>query len=323
MPYFDLSLKELKKYLPERYEEKDFDEFWGKTIQDSNRFPLDVEIKKVDYYLKTVEVFDITFSGYKGQNIKAWYIIPKKREEKLPCIVEFIGYGGGRDFPYNHLLWASAGYAHLVMDTRGQGSTWSKGDTPDYSDESNPQYPGFMTKGILSPETYYYKRVFIDALRCVEVAKNLKEVDGEKIAVTGGSQGGGIALAISALSSSVKLLMCDVPFLCNYRRALEIVDTMPYGEILNFLKIHRDKYEIVFKTLSYFDGVNFAVRARATALFSVALMDTICPPSTVFSAYNYYAGKKEIKIYPFNNHEGGQSYHIFEKIKFVKREFNF
>ena len=64
--------------------------------------------------------------------------------------------------------------------------------------------------------------------------------------------------------------------------------------------------DAAFRTLSYFDGVNFAARAKAPALFSVALMDDICPPSTVYGAYNAYAGAtKTIESYTFNNHEGG------------------
>ena len=86
-----------------------------------------------------------------------------------------------------------------------------------------------------------------------------------------------------------------------------------------FLKIHRDKIDTVFNTLSYFDGMNFAVRAKAPALFSVGLMDTTCPPSTVFAAYNYYAGQKEIRSYEFNLHEGGESYQDLEKLKFLKK----
>jgi cephalosporin-C deacetylase len=70
--------------------------------------------------------------------------------------------------------------------------------------------------------------------------------------------------------------------------------------------------------LSYFDGVNFATRAHAKTLFSVALMDDICPPSTVFAAYNHYAGPKQIKIWQYNNHEGGQSFQTLEKIKFMR-----
>jgi len=320
MAFFDLPLEELKKYLPERYEEKDFDSFWESTISESQKYPLDPVFEEVNYYLKNVDVFDVTFSGYMGERIKGWLLLPVNRIGKLPCIVEFIGYGGGRSFPFDWLIWSSAGYAHLVMDTRGQGSSWTKGDTPDYEDiVSNPHYPGFMTKGILDPKTYYYRRVFTDGLRCVEAACSFPEIDSSEIAVSGGSQGGGIALAVSALSPKVSALMTDVPFLCHYRRATEITDTHPYVEISMYCKTHRDKVDTVFRTLSYFDGVNFAAQAKCPAIFSVGLMDTICPPSTVFAAYNHYKGEKEIRIYPYNNHEGGGSYHILEKLEFINK----
>jgi cephalosporin-C deacetylase len=61
-----------------------------------------------------------------------------------------------------------------------------------------------------------------------------------------------------------------------------------------------------------------AKRAKAKALFSVGLMDDICPPSTVYAAYNHYGAAKDIRIYEFNNHEGGQSYQSLEKLKFLK-----
>jgi cephalosporin-C deacetylase len=64
--------------------------------------------------------------------------------------------------------------------------------------------------------------------------------------------------------------------------------------------------------------VNFATRANSSALFSVGLMDETCPPRTVFAAHNYYAGPKQIKVYEFNHHEGGQGYQDQERLKFLK-----
>ncbi|HEY2982436.1 MAG TPA: acetylxylan esterase, partial [Anaerolineales bacterium] len=89
-------------------------------------------------------------------------------------------------------------------------------------------------------------------------------------------------------------------------------------EIQDFCHTHRDKVEAVFHTLSYFDGLNFAARARANTLFSVGLMDKICPPSTVYAAYNHWAGGKDIRVYAYNGHEGGGSYQTIEKLKFIK-----
>jgi cephalosporin-C deacetylase len=205
------------------------------------------------------------------------------------------------------------------MDTRGQGSTWSVGDTPDlYADGGNAHFPGSMTKGILDPKHYYYRRVFTDAVRAIEAARSHPEIDAAQIAVTGGSQGGGITIAAAGLDPYVVAAMPDVPFLCHYRRATEISDSYPYKEIAEFCHTHRDKVETVFNTLSYFDGVNFSTRAKAKTLFSVALMDQVCPPSTVYAAYNHWTAEKDIKVYTYNGHEGGQSYQNVEKLKFLK-----
>ena len=78
---------------------------------------------------------------------------------------------------------------------------------------------------------------------------------------------------------------------------------------MRYLSVHRDSVARVFDTLSYFDGVNFAKRATAPSLFSVGLMDPVCPPSTVYAARNAYAAPADIEVYPFNEHEGGQGFH--------------
>ena len=320
MAFFDLPLDQLEKYLPERNEPADFDSFWQGTLEKVRAFPMEPVFQAVDEPLELVEVLDVTFPGYGEQPIKGWLVLPRTRQAPLPCVVEFVGYGGGRGKPLEFLSWAIAGFAHFVMDTRGQGSNWSEGDTPDLEfDGSSAHYPGFMTKGILQPETYYYRRVFADAVRAVEAARSHPAVDAHRVAITGGSQGGGITLAAAGLMPDIPVVMPDVPFLCHFTRATQLVDSYPYYEIVKYCQVHRDKIEQVFKTLSYFDGMNFAKRALGTALFSTALMDETCPPSTVFAAYNYYAGAKQIRVYPYNQHNGGGVHHQYEKIKFLRK----
>ncbi len=319
MAFFDLSLDELKTYRPARTEPADFDAFWKSTLEEARAHPLNATFERVDYGLSAQEMFDVTYAGFGGQPIKGWLILPVGAQRPLPCVVEYIGYGGGRSLPIDWLLWSSAGYAHFIMDTRGQGGTWSPGDTPDlYADGGNAHYPGSMTKGILDPQHYYYRRVFTDAARAIDAARSHPAVDASRIAVTGGSQGGGITIAAAGLVPDVTAALPDVPFLCHYRRATELVDMFPYKEIAEYCHTHRDKIDTVFETLSYFDGVNFAARSQAKALFSTALMDQVCPPSTVFAAYNHWAGEKDIKVYPYNGHEGGGSYQTAEKLKFLK-----
>ena len=320
--FFDLPLDELQKYKPERHEPEAFNPFWQDTLAEAREYPLDANFQPVDYGLSLVESFDVTFNGYKGQQVKGWLLLPKDAKEPLPCVVEYIGYGGGRGFPTDWLLYPAAGYAAFVMDTRGQGSSWQQGDTPDLiPDGFSPHYPGFMTLGVLDPKTYYYRRVFTDAVRAVEAARSYPGVDKKRVAVTGTSQGGGISLAVGGLVPDLAAVMPDVPFLCHFYRAVTITDEFPYHEIAHFLKIHRDKVDTVFNTLAYFDGMHFAAHATAPALFSTALMDATCPPSTVFAAYNHYPQEKNIKVYPFNLHDGGGSHHDLEKLKFLKKIF--
>jgi cephalosporin-C deacetylase len=316
--YFDLPLEELIVYKPDRQEPSDFDTFWSDTIAHAREFSLAAIFDPVDYRLQTLETYDVSFNGYGGQRVKGWFLLPRQAAKPLPCVIEYIGYGGGRGSPYDWLLWGSVGFAHLIMDTRGQGSAWLQGDTPDLPTEgSNPHFPGFMTQGVLDPKTYYYRRVFTDSVRAIEAARSHPSVDQSRIAVTGASQGGGLSLAMSGLVPDISAAMPDVPFLCHYRRATEITDENPYAEIAHYCRIHRNYIDTVFNTLSYFDGLNFAARAHAKALFSVGLMDMTCPPSTVFAAYNHYAGSKQIKIWPYNDHEGGENFQTVEKVKFL------
>lgn len=305
MTQFDLPVDQLRTYRSASVEPEDFDAFWTKTLDEARAHELGARFERVGTGLATVETFDVTFNGFDGQPVKGWFVVPAGTAEPLPVVVEFLGYGGGRGLPHAHLLWASAGFAHFVMDTRGQGSTWATGDTADPVG-SAPSFPGFMTRGVEDPYAYYYRRLFTDAVRAVEAARSHPLVDAGRTAVTGGSQGGGITLAVAGLVRDLVAVAPDVPFLCDFPRATTVTDRNPYREIGNYLKTHRGRVEQVRNTLAYFDGVHFAARATAPALFSTALEDQTCPPSTVFAAYNAYAGQdKAIEVYDFNDHEGG------------------
>ncbi len=318
MPRSDMTLPELEAYRPDRREPADFDEFWATTLESARQDELGARFDLAESGLRAIDVYDVTFAGYGGDPIKAWLALPAGTREPLPCVVEFPGYGGGRGLAHDVLLYAAAGYAHLFVDVRGQGSGWRPGDTPDREPEGgNPQHPGFMTRGVLHPRTYYYRRVITDAVRAVETARSHPLVDPTRIVVTGVSQGGGLTLAVAALVPDLIGALPDVPFLCDFRRGTEIATTGPYLEVVNYLKVHRTEVAAVFDTLSYVDGVNFAARARCPAMFSVALMDTTCPPSTVYAAYHYYAGPSQLEVYPFNGHEGGESFHASARLRFV------
>jgi cephalosporin-C deacetylase len=319
MPRTDMSAGDLRAYAPSLPEPADLAGFWAESLAQARQHPIAASFTAVESGLAAFSSYDVTFAGYGGTQVRAWLHLPcywSPPDDPLPAVVQYQGYGGGRGLVQEDTFWAAAGYAHLIMDTRGQGSGWSAGQTPD-PEGSAPAQPGFMTRGITDPATYYYRRVFVDAVRAVEAVQSHPAVDGGRVAVTGGSQGGGITIAVAGLVPGLVAAMPDVPFLADFRRAVDIAGTDPYAEIERYLACHRDQAETVFRTLSYFDAAVLGRRATAPALFSVAHMDRTCPPSTVYAAFNAYAGAKEIWDYEFNDHEGGQIWQRVRQLRWL------
>ena len=315
--FVDLPLAELRNYLPDVDEPPDFDEYWTREVDDARSRDVEAQFRSAKTAIRHAEVFDVTFAGHGGDPIKAWLLIPHQVEAEGTIIVEFVGYGGGRGDPLDWLVWSSAGYPHLIMDTRGQGGAWRSADTTDLGDGGQPSSPGFLTRGIGDPRSYYFTRLFIDTVRAVDAARRHPDLAGLRVVTTGMSQGGGLALAAAHLAEGVVATLPDVPFLAYPRRAAEITASLPYGELAQYCRVHHDEIEQVFRTISYIDVVNHAKRTAVPALFSVGLLDDITPASTVFAAFNHYAGPKQIAVYPFSGHEGGGTTHMQKKLDFL------
>jgi cephalosporin-C deacetylase len=192
----------------------------------------------------------------------------------------------------------------FVMDTRGQGGRWTTGATGDQRGDpaAGPENARVMTRGIAWPEGYYYTRLFTDAVLAVEAASAL--TGAPRVAVSGVSQGGGLALATAALiPQAVAVCHADVPFLCDIQRGITLAPEAPYTEVPEFLAHNVDLIPAALDTLRYVDCALLARRITARCLLSVGLMDTICPPSTVFAAYNEITAGKDLSVHPFTGHE--------------------
>jgi cephalosporin-C deacetylase len=317
MPLTDLPLDELTTYKPELTEPDGFDAFWGETLAAARALGGEPVVTPVaDSLLTAFDVHDVRFPGWQGEPVAAWLLVPRGARGPLPTLVKYLGYSGGRGRPTDHLIAPAAGYAHLVVDSRGQGH-----DTPDHGSGQGTQWvEGFMTRGIEDPRHHYYRRLITDCVRAVDAARALPQVDPERVVVCGGSQGGGLSLAVAGLTGDlVAGALIDVPFLCHYERAVDVASDGPYVEIAKYLRWHsQDMAETAFTTLGYFDGVHFAPRATAPALFSVGLMDPICPPSTVYAAYHRYAGEHEISVWRHADHGGGYGAGAVQQLRWLR-----
>jgi cephalosporin-C deacetylase len=304
MPWFDLPLNQLREYRTETAEPSSLDQWWQQRLEAARAAasPPTLTRYEADIYAP-VEAYDAEFSGAGGDRIRAWYLRPAGADESTPVVVKFIGYGGGRGLPAEHALLPALGYAAFVMDTRGQGGRWTSGATGDRQGDpaAGPENARVMTRGITQPEGYYYTRLFTDAVLAVQAASELAGVT--RVAVSGASQGGGLALAAAALApQAVAVCHADVPFLCDFQRAITLAPDAPYNEIPEFLAHNVDLVPAALHTLRYVDCALLARRITAQCLLSVGLMDTVCPPSTVFAAYNEITAGKDISVHPFTGH---------------------
>jgi len=298
---YDLPLEELRVYKPELTKRPDFDAFWSNTLDKLAEVPLSYERTEIPYPVRGIKVYRILYQGFNHARIEAILAMPES-SQPLPGIAAYHGYNWCMDNDIHDTVdLALKGYAVLRMMCRGQ-----HGLSVDNVISSNGHVSGWMAKGIQDKEEYYYRAVYMDAVRAIDVLASMPEVDGSRIAVTGGSQGGAITLAAAALSSVPKLAVADYPYLSHFQRAIEITPNGPYGELNEYFKRHSGSPEIEVKameTLSYFDLMNLAPRITCFSWITIGLVDTITPPSTVFATYNHMVCDKDIAVYRYHGHE--------------------
>src|SRR5215468_10961520 len=321
MPWYDMPLERLREYRTQTAEPEGLDEWWAKRLQRARAESATFTPHEPDVY-RPFQVFDVEFSGSGGDRIRAWYLKPAGEASKIA--VKFIGYGGGRGAPAEHMLLPALGYGVFVMDSRGQGGRWTYGATGDGAE--GPENSLVMTRGIATPESYYYTRLFTDAALAVDAALELARAPGAPgapgpgagLAVSGASQGGGLALAAAALHrNEIAVCHADVPFLCDIQRAITLAPHAPYTEIPEFLAENVALVDAALNTLRYIDCALLARRITAASLLSVGLMDVTCPPSTVFAAYNEITAAKDIAVYPYSGHSVPQA-HAERQLRHLK-----
>jgi cephalosporin-C deacetylase len=303
MPIVDMPLEKLREYQGQNPRPDDLDVYWQDALAELKTVEPRVEMRPIAFAPNHVEVFDLYFTGVGGARIHALYVKPLKPAPKSPGIVEFHGYSGNAGDIAPKLGWAALGYSIMSMDCRGQGGKSEDVGAHGVLNTLN----GHIVRGIEDKRTLLYRSIFLDCVELADILMAQPHIGADRVAARGGSQGGGLALACAALNPRINRCAPCFPFLSDYRRVWEMDISNAYRELREWFRrfdpLHEREAE-VFQRLGYIDVQHLAPRIRGPVLMSVCLRDDVCPPSTVYAAYNKIRAPKQMLVYPDYGHEG-------------------
>lgn len=309
MPLIDKPLPELFEYRGRNPRPDDYDAYWAAALQELDATDPQPELRpNALLTTQNVECFDLWFRGVGGARVYAKYIRPRvavnAASGKRPTVLQFHGYSGHTGDWLDKFGWPAEGFCYAAMDARGQG-----GRSEDNGQVKGTTLRGHIVRGLddADPRKLAFRQIFLDTAQLARVVMSFPEVDANRVGCFGISQGGALSLACAALEPRIKRAAPVYPFLCDYQRVWEQDYARDaYEELRLFFRNHDPRHERVkeiFTKLGYVDIQHLAPRIRAEVLMFTGLMDTICPPSSQFAAYNKITSKKDVVIYPDFTHE--------------------
>lgn len=303
MPVIDMPLEELKQYKGINPCPEDIDLFWDKAIAEMKDVDPKVEFTSSDFKASFADCFDLFFTGVGGSRIHAKYLRPKNIKESHPAVLQFHGHSGNCGDWSDKLSYVGLGFSVAALDCRGQG-----GSSQDLGVTTSNTYRGHIIRGLDdTPEKLLFRNIFLDTAQLASIIMNMPEVDENRIGAMGGSQGGALTLACASLEPRIKKIAPMYPFLCDYKRVWEMdLAKDAYEELRMYFRqfdpLHKRENEI-FTKLGYIDLQHMVKRIKGEVMMATGLMDTICPPSSQFAAFNKIIAPKEAIIYPDYGHE--------------------
>lgn len=304
MPVFEMSMEELQQYTGCSPKPENFDAYWLSALNSCRETGLDYAMQPADFQADGVECYDLWFIGVRGAKIHCKYMKPAGINKKIPGVVSFHGYMHHSGEWYERLPLVYSGKAVLVMECRGQGGT-----SEDVYHGVGPTAFGLVIRGVRDkdPQMLYYRDVYLDAVKAVWILMDIPYVDENRIGVYGKSQGGALSVAAAALEPKVKLCAPIYPFLSDFCRILEMDLAKDAYEGFYWLfkkcdPTHAHEKDYLYR-MGYVDIQNLAPWIQGRVLWQSGLMDTQCPPSTQFAAYNKIKAPKDMILYPDHSHE--------------------
>lgn len=304
---FDFSLDKLQTYTGINPRPADFDTFWDSALAEMHALDSNVELVPAEFQASNAECFHLYFTGVGGARVHAKLLRPKNPAAKHPAVVMFHGYSGNSGSWADKLGYVGQGFTVAALDCRGQG-----GLSEDNSQIVGNTHRGHIIRGLDEalrghPEKLLFRQIFLDTAQLARIVMDMPDVDPDRVGATGGSQGGALTVACAALEPRIQRAAPVYPFLSDYKRVWQMDQAVnAYQELKDYFRLFDPCHEnenAVFEKLGYVDIQNLTQRIRGEVRWVIGLMDTVCPPSTQFAAYNKITAPKSMITYPDFGHE--------------------
>ncbi len=235
----------------------DFEDYWSSVVQDLGAAPASPEIEAVPMReTEFATLYGVRLSSIGPYRLYGYLSIPKGSgpfpaiywAPKYQSVLEIIPQGTENGTRSRFVTFSLAG--------RGQRNS----DHPFAA-----MFPGLLTAGIDSKDSYVFRGIVADAIRGLEFVSMVAEVDASSVVAIGND----VALQAVALVGKASHVVSTPTLFFDSVGLAAHTESYPLAEINDYLRLHPSRRERVAETLSYFDLRNFAPRVNADTLVMV------------------------------------------------------
>ncbi len=267
----------------------DFDAFWTRTLEELAAVAPEVQVRPVPGEpADDFELSEVTLRSLGGVRVRGWLQVPRSKGPHA-AVLRVPGYTESMQ-PID----AVGDRIVFSFNIRGHGG----------SVEDVPAEPvDYWLRGLEDKDDYFYRGAYMDCVRAMDYLCSRDDVDQDRLAVWGASQGGGLAFATAALDPRVDICLADIPWLCHWRGLMTLLIDQDVEDLAAWLAADPGRSRAgALKTLNYFDTMNLADRITCRTLMGVGLQDRVCAPETSFGTFNRVKGERDFRIYEEQGH---------------------
>lgn len=272
----------------------DFQSYWNETLRKARELPLNPLMTLLpERCTETDNVYQVSFQTKPGGGRFYGILSIPKKEGKYPALLRVPGAGVR---PYSGDTYTAPGRViTLEVGIHGIPVTMQQSV---YDALANGALSNYWTFRRDDRDAIYYNRVIVGALRAVDLICSLPQFDGKTLGVTGSSQGGALTIITAALDSRVTFLAPVHPAMCDHEAFFE---KRACGWPHYFL-YYGGADDKVRQTVRYYDTANFARFIKVPGWYSWGYNDEVCPPTSMYAAYNVIEAPKELHPYLETGH---------------------